>query len=71
MSGESLEKVPASEVRVGNRVRLANGAELEVSRIEDDFLHMPGMIAFIEDTPERWFKAPVAATAEVEVISAS
>jgi hypothetical protein len=27
-----------------------------------------GMIAFIEDTPERWIKRPVQADSEVEVL---
>jgi len=28
---------------------------------------MDAMVAFIEDTPTRWFKMPVPRTAEVEV----
>lgn len=71
MSGDATTKIPASEVRPGQRVRLASGQELEVTRIETEFLNRPDMIAFIEDTQARWFKSPVAATAEVEVISAS
>ena len=57
---------PASEVKEGDRVRLANGNELTVTRIETGFFGV--MLAFIEDTPERWFKQPVQETAEVEVL---
>ena len=41
--------------------------EVIVSRIESPFFGMSNMVAFIEDTPERWFKMPVPKTAEVEV----
>jgi hypothetical protein len=30
---------------------------------------LPNMLAFIEDTPDRWFKQPMMADAEVEVLS--
>jgi len=57
----------ASEVQVGDRVRVSSGHEALVSRIEPAFMGMDAMVAFIEDTPERWFKMPVPKTAEVEV----
>jgi hypothetical protein len=57
----------ASEVEPGATVRLADGRELEVSRVERDMLGMPGLLAFIEDTPRQWFKAPMADAATVEV----
>jgi hypothetical protein len=38
-----------------------------VSRIEPNLLGRASLIAFIEDTPTRWFKQPVPQTAEVEV----
>jgi hypothetical protein len=38
-----------------------------VSRIEYEFLGRPEMLAFIEDTAERWYKRPVAVDAVVEV----
>ncbi|HXA33917.1 MAG TPA: hypothetical protein VNV87_16810 [Acidimicrobiales bacterium] len=38
-----------------------------VSRIEPKFMGMDTMVAFIEDTPGRWYKQPVGQTAEVEV----
>lgn len=65
------KKLPAGAVKPGDRIRHASGAELTVSRIDDGFMGRPGMLAFIEDTPERWFKAPVAADAEIEVLATS
>jgi hypothetical protein len=56
-----------ADVKPGDRVRLANGHEVLVSTIEPDFLGMEAMVALIEDTPTRWFKAPVPKSAEVEV----
>ncbi len=58
---------PASEVEPGATVRLADGRELEVSRVERDMLGMPGLLAFIEDTPRQWFKAPMPDGTVVEV----
>lgn len=57
----------AAEVRPGDRVRLATGAELEVSRIEAPFLGRDSLVAFVEDTPARWFKQPLPATTELDV----
>jgi hypothetical protein len=59
--------IMAADVRPGDRVRLATGAELEVSRIEAPFLGRAELVAFIEDTAARWFKQPMPATAEVSV----
>jgi hypothetical protein len=59
--------VTVSEVRPGDRVRLNTGEEVLVSRIESPFLGLDTMVAFIEDTPARWYKRPVPADAEVEV----
>ena len=66
---ESWKKVKADEVRAGDAVRTQAGSVVTVSRIERSFLGMPNMLAFIEDTPERWFKQPMMADAEVEVRS--
>ena len=41
----------------GDRIRTQAGEEVYVSRIEAPFLGRPEMIAFIEDTPERWHAA--------------
>jgi hypothetical protein len=57
----------ASAVQPGDRVRLP-GDELTVTRIESPFMGMSGMIAFIEDTPERWIKRPVPNDADVDVL---
>ena len=57
----------AGDVQVGDRVRVGSGHEAIVSHIEPAFMGMDAMIAFIEDTPERWFKMPVPKTADVEV----
>jgi hypothetical protein len=59
--------MPAADVRVGDRIRLASGQEMLVSRIEANFMGMKTMVAFVEDTATRWFKQPVPQTAEVEV----
>jgi len=64
---ESWTSVTAAEVRAGDRVRLASGVEMLVSRIETRFLGRDGLIAFIEDTPARWYKQPVSQVTEVEV----
>jgi hypothetical protein len=60
-----------TDVRVGDRVRLESGVEVLVSKIEPKFMGMENMVAFIEDTPSRWYKQPVLQTADVEVQRAS
>jgi hypothetical protein len=59
--------VKAAEVQPGDRVRTADGTELTATHIEAAFFGQPNMIAFIEDTPDRWFKRPVTIDADVEV----
>jgi hypothetical protein len=59
-------KTTASSVQPGDRIRIS-GDELTVSRIESRFMGMDGMIAFIEDTSDRWIKRPAQTDAEVEV----
>jgi hypothetical protein len=68
---ETWKTVKADEVRTGDAVRTKSGAVVVVSRIERAFLGRPNMVAFIEDTPDRWFKQPMPADADVEVRSAS
>lgn len=63
---DTWKTCPATEIEAGVIVRLRNGDELEVSRIEPTFLGRDTMLAFIEDTPQRWFKAPFAHDADVE-----
>ena len=60
--------IKASEVQPGQRVRTANGNELIASRIEQRFFGRENMLAFIEDSDQRWFKQPSPADAEVEVL---
>jgi hypothetical protein len=66
---ESWKTVKASDVRVGDTVRIQSGAEVIVSRVDPSFMGMSNMVAFIEDTSERWFKQPMMADGEVEVRS--
>ncbi len=66
---ESWKKVKADEVRAGDAVRTQAGDVVIVSRVETGFMGMPNMLAFIEDTPDRWFKQPMMADGEVEVRS--
>jgi hypothetical protein len=61
------KKITAADVKPGDRIRHSNGTEMTVSRIELNFFDMPEMIAFIEDTPERWLKAPALKGADTEV----
>jgi hypothetical protein len=68
---ESWTTVSAGQVRAGDRIRLATGLEMLVSRIEPAFLGRENLFAFIEDTPARWFKQPVPQAAEIEVMRAT
>jgi hypothetical protein len=68
---ESWTSAAVTDVQPGDRVRLANGREMLVSRVEANFLGRDTMVAFIEDTPERWFKQPVQQAAEVEILRAT
>ncbi len=67
---DSWTTVAATDVRAGDRIRLNTGVEMLVSRIEPRFLGRNGLIAFIEDTPARWYKQPLPETAEVQVADA-
>ena len=65
---ESWATMRVADVRPGDRVRLASGQEMLVSRIESDFMGIEAMVAFIEDTSARWFKQAAPQTTEVEVM---
>jgi hypothetical protein len=65
---EQWKSTTASDVRAGDQIRLASGRSLTVTRIEAAFMGRPGMIAFIQDTPEEWFKQPMPETTAVEVL---
>jgi hypothetical protein len=64
---EAWITVTAADVRVGDRIRLGTGGELLVSGIQPRLFGLD-MVAFIEDTPERWFKQAMAPSAQVEVL---
>jgi hypothetical protein len=64
---DAWRAVIASEVEPGDRVRLGSGALMTLSLIETGLLGMPGLLAFIEDTPTRWYKHPIPASTTVEV----
>jgi hypothetical protein len=64
---ESWKTVTVDEVTVGDAVRTKTGDVVLVSRIERPFLGMDTMVAFVEDTPDRWFKQPMPTGGEVEV----
>jgi hypothetical protein len=66
---ESWKKVTADQVQPGDAVRTQGGDVLLVSRVDAGFMGMPNMLAFIEDTPDRWFKQPMMVDSEVEVRS--
>jgi hypothetical protein len=66
---ESWRPAKASEVVVGDVVRTHAGHVLKVSRIDSAFMGREGMLAFIEDTPERWYKQPVQTDAELEILA--
>ena len=67
---DQWRRTTGSAVQPGDRVRVSDD-ELTVTRIESPFMGMAGMIAFIEDSPERWIKRPVQADSEVEVLGTS
>ncbi len=60
--------VKASEVRLGERLRARSGVELTVTRIDEGFMGRADMLAFVEDSEERWFKLPALRDADVELV---
>jgi hypothetical protein len=64
---DTWKTVKAEQVKAGDAVRTQSGDVVTVSRIEKSFMGMPNMLAFIEDTADRWFKQPMTADADVEV----
>ena len=69
MSDETTATIPATEVRIGDRLRTRLGAELTVTRIDHEFMDREGMLAFVEDSDEQWLKMPARRDAEVELVS--
>ena len=60
--------VKATEVRLGDRVRTRSGAELTVTRIDEEFMGRANMLAFVEDSEEQWFKMPALRDGDVELV---
>jgi hypothetical protein len=61
--------ISATEVRVGDRLRARSGVEMTVTRIDQRFFGNDQMLAFVEDSPEQWFKMPAPRDGEVELVS--
>jgi hypothetical protein len=60
--------IKASDVRVGDRLRSSDGTELTVTRIDERFLGLDGMLAFVEDSAAQWFKMPAQRDGEVQLL---
>lgn len=60
--------VKATEVRLGDRLRARSGTELTVTRIDEGFMGRADMLAFVEDSEQRWFKMPALRDGEVELV---
>ena len=63
--------IKAQDVRPGDTVRTQSGEVLLVTRVEAPFFGRSNMLAFIEDTPDRWFKQPMQSDSDVEIRAAS
>jgi hypothetical protein len=70
-TSDTWKTVKAHDVKVGDTVRTHSGAVVRVSRIEAPFMGRSNMVAFIEDTPDRWFKQPVVSDSDVEARAAT
>jgi hypothetical protein len=68
---DTWKTVKALDVKAGDTVRTQSGEVVIVSRIEAAFLGVPNMVAFVEDTPERWFKQPMMSDSDVEIRAAT
>jgi hypothetical protein len=62
---DAAEAVSAADVVPGDVLRSREGTEFTVTRVEEFPMFGPPLIAFIEDSAERWFKMPSARDAEV------
>jgi hypothetical protein len=61
--------VTAKDVRPGDHVRLPNGEELSVTRVDPDHLGMPQYLKLVEDTDARWTCFVMPTDRELEVRS--
>ncbi len=59
----------AVDVVPGDRIRLASGREMSVTRIEHDFLGVDNLVCFVEDTQQCWFAHAVFVTDDVVTVS--
>ena len=59
----------AVDVVPGDRVRLDSGREMDVTRVERNFLGYDNLICFVEDTHQCWFAQAVSVTDEVIAVS--
>ena len=66
---DTWKTVKAQDVKVGDTVRTQSGQVVIVSRVESPFFGTSNMVAFIEDTPDRWFKQPAQSDADVEILA--
>jgi hypothetical protein len=60
--------VKATAVHLGDRLRARSGAELTVTRIDEEFMGRADMLAFVEDSEEQWFKMPALRDGDVELM---
>jgi hypothetical protein len=68
---DTWKTVKAQDVKAGDTVRTQNGGVVLVSRVEASFMGRSNMVAFIEDTPDRWFKQPMMSDSDVEIRTAT
>jgi hypothetical protein len=64
---EAWVTVSAGEVQTGDRLRLASGTELTVSRIETAFLGYDDLICFVEDSEAQWLAQAVRSKSDIEI----
>jgi len=67
LMSEEWTTVGVDQITAGDTIRLQSGMILEVTTIEEAFMGRPEMRAFIEDTPQRWYKQPMPTSATVDV----
>jgi hypothetical protein len=60
--------VKATAVQLGDRLRARSGAELTVTRIDEEFMGRANMLAFVEDSEKQWFKMPALRDGDVELV---
>jgi hypothetical protein len=60
--------VKATEVQVGDRLRARSGADLTVTRIDEQCMGRPDMLAFVEDSEDQWFKMPALRDGDVDLV---